>query len=67
MVDAIPGATNVQLIVALGTVAKKSALGGIVALLCASAPGAVILLILGLYYADYSDPHDLNVIVLLAI
>lgn len=42
--------------IALGTIAKKNAFGGIVALLAFTLPGAIILLILGYIYSFYSDP-----------
>ncbi|CAD8155765.1 unnamed protein product [Paramecium pentaurelia] len=67
LVDFIPGATTSQMMVALGTISKKNALGGIVALLAYTMPGAMILTILGYIYSKYPDPRDLNILVFLAI
>jgi len=53
--------------VALGTISKKNALGGIVALMAYTMPGAIILIILGYFYGKYPDPRDLNILVFLAI
>jgi len=62
--------------IALGTIAKKNALGGIVALLAFTLPGAIVLLSLGYIYSFYPDPSkkkfiyfigDLNIYILLAI
>lgn len=55
------------MMVALGTISKKNALGGIVALLAYTVPGAMILTILGYFYSMYPDPRDLNILVFLAI
>lgn len=53
--------------VALGTIAKRNALGGIVALAAFTSPGAICLLILGYIYSLYPDPRDLNILIFLAI
>lgn len=55
------------MMVALGTIAKKNALGGIVALIGFAGPGAVLLAILGFIYSKYPDPKDLNILIFLAI
>ncbi|CAD8120936.1 unnamed protein product [Paramecium sonneborni] len=67
LVDFIPGSTTSQMMVALGTFSKKNALGGIVALLAYTLPGAIILTILGYLYGQYPDPRDLNILIFLAI
>ncbi|CAK61895.1 unnamed protein product (macronuclear) [Paramecium tetraurelia] len=67
LVDFIPGATTSQMMVALGTISKKNALGGITALVAYTVPGALILTILGYWYGKYPDPRDLNILVFLAI
>jgi chromate transport protein ChrA len=53
--------------VALGTLAKKNALGGIAALIAFNVPGAILLMILGYIYSKYPDPRDLNILIFLAI
>lgn len=53
--------------VALGTIAKRNALGGVVALMSFTTTGAFILLILGYIYSKYPDPKDLNILIFLAI
>lgn len=55
------------MVVALGTMAMKNALGGIAALMAFNVPGAVMLMILGYIYSLYPDPRDLNILIFLAI
>lgn len=55
------------MMVALGTIAKRNALGGVVALMSFNVPGAMILLILGYIYSKYPDPKELNILIFLAI
>lgn len=53
MIETIPGASTVQIVVALGTFSLKNAFGGILAVFCYSLPSAVILLFLGLAMKGY--------------
>lgn len=45
--------------VALGTIGKKNALGGLLALAAFSLPSALVLLILGYAYSFFPDPRNI--------
>jgi chromate transport protein ChrA len=73
LVETIPGATTIQIVVAIGTF-STNAIGGLLALFFYALPSALILLALGLWFREYeykgtASPslEDMNILIQIAL